>query len=141
MAQNNTENVKSVTTKQTGNVGEQIAVKYLKSKGFKVIETNYYKKWGELDIVASNKAIIHFIEVKTQSFTSKEALYNGLTGDNWRPEEQVHHFKIHQIEKALESWLAENDWEGEWQIDVVSVRLVHDEQYAVVDHIENIIAE
>jgi len=141
MAQNNAFQAKNVTTKQTGNIGEKIAAKYLKNKGFKVIETNYAKKWGELDIVAQNNNIIHFIEVKTQSYTSKKTLHKGLTGDNWRPEEQVHHFKLHQIEKALESWLAEHDWEGEWQIDVVSVRLVHDEQYAVVDHIENIVAE
>lgn len=141
MAQNKTKISKGVTTKHTGTVGERIAAKHLKTEGFKVIETNYAKKWGELDIVAQNKDIIHFIEVKTQSFASKEALYNGLTGDNWRPEEQVHRFKVHQIEKSLETWLAEHEWEGEWQIDVVSVRLVHDEQYAVVDHIENIVAE
>jgi len=126
------------TTKHTGDIGERIAATFLKKRGFTVIETNYKKKWGELDIVGSYNNIIHFVEVKTNAYTDKDTLYKGLTGDNWQPEDRVHQFKLRQIEKALETWLAEHEWEGEWQIDVVSVKIVHEEQYAVVDLIEHV---
>ena len=138
MASNKDNKPISTTTARTGSVGEALAVKYLKNAGFTVIETNYRKKWGELDIVARNKDIIHFIEVKTNAYRDKTALSQGLTGDNWQPEDRVHAHKLRQIEKTLETWIMENGWEGEWQIDVVSVRLVHADAYAVVDHIKNI---
>lgn len=127
--------------KAIGDLGEQIATNYLKSHGFTILDTNYLKKWGELDIVAKNKGIVHFIEVKTLSYGSKALLQKAIEDTHWRPEEQVHQFKLHQIGKALETWLSENCWEGEWQIDVVAVRLVRDEKYATVKYIPNIIAD
>lgn len=41
------------TQKQkTGDLGEEIAVNYLKNKGYEVLERNYKKKFGEIDIIA-----------------------------------------------------------------------------------------
>ena len=101
MASNKDNKPISTTTARTGSVGEALAVKYLKNAGFTVIETNYTKRWGELDIVARNKDIIHFIEVKTNAYRDKTALSQGLTGDNWQPEDRVHAHKLRQIEKTL----------------------------------------
>ena len=127
-------------TRKTGDIGENIAIKYLKNKGFSILETNYLKRWGELDIVAKNMDITHFIEVKTVSHETKKHLERALGSDTWRPEEQVHTFKLHQIEKALETWISENAYEGEWVIDVIAIHMVVDEKYATVNHIENIVA-
>ncbi|MCB9811475.1 YraN family protein [Candidatus Nomurabacteria bacterium] len=142
--------------KEVGQLGEQIASKYLKNKGFIVLEQNYWKKWGEIDIVASKvddvtretntfslrnalpESMVHFIEVKTLSYESKAALEAAVTHETWRPEEQVHQFKLHQIEKALETWILEHSYTGNWQIDVISVRLVSEEKFAKVEFIENI---
>ncbi|MEI6093540.1 MAG: YraN family protein, partial [bacterium] len=52
-------------TQQTGEIGEQEAVNYLINKGFNIIERNYTRKWGELDIVAKKSNVLHFIEVKS----------------------------------------------------------------------------
>ena len=51
-----------------GKLGEDIASKYLRGKRYKIIERNYRKKWGELDIIAiaPNKVLV-LIEVKTVS--------------------------------------------------------------------------
>ena len=41
------------TQKQkVGNLGENLACRFLAERGFKIVERNYRKKWGELDIVA-----------------------------------------------------------------------------------------
>lgn len=60
------------TKKQTiGDLGEGIVCNYLKNKGFRIIERNYWKPWGELDIIAQKDGILHFIEVKavTQNYS------------------------------------------------------------------------
>ena len=53
------------TEKQkTGNLGEELTASFLEGKGYKIIERNYRKKWGEIDIVAELDGVLHFVEVK-----------------------------------------------------------------------------
>jgi len=140
--------------KITGNLGEDIAVKYLKNKGFLIQNRNYTKKYGEIDIVARGTNVndqthvsyetsdrIHFIEVKSVSYETKDQLNWAVTHETWRPEEQVTAFKLNQIRKAGESWILENGWTGNVQIDVIAVRMVPREKYATVKYIPNVIAE
>ena len=49
-----------------GEKGEEIAVRHLKKEGYKIIETNYRTKLGEIDIIAQDKDTIVFAEVKTR---------------------------------------------------------------------------
>ncbi len=51
--------------RKIGDLGEGISCNYLKNKGFSIIDRNYWKPWGEIDIIASKKGVIHFVEVKT----------------------------------------------------------------------------
>lgn len=50
-----------------GNLGEKKASVFLKEKGYKILETNFKIKLGEIDIVAKDKETIVFIEVKTRT--------------------------------------------------------------------------
>lgn len=125
--------------KQTGDWGEQIAAGYLERKGFTILERNYWRKWGEIDIVAQKSNQVHFVEVKTVSYETKADLADAVARGTWRPEEQVHQFKLRQIYKALETWIADRSYEGDWQIDVLAVRIVPRETYATVKYIENVV--
>jgi len=126
--------------KETGKLGEDIAAKYLINKGFEIIERNYWRKWGELDLVArETSGRIHFVEVKAVSYETRVELEEAVSWGTWRPEEQVHQFKLHQIHKALETWINNHNYEGDWQVDVITVRLVPRERYASVKHIENVV--
>lgn len=59
---------KEPTEKQKiGKIGEDCACDYLRKEGYKILERNYLKKWGELDIVAQKGKKIHFVEVKSVS--------------------------------------------------------------------------
>ena len=49
-----------------GKAGEDLAVRYLKKKGYKVIQQNYTCPLGEIDIIARQKKTIVFVEVKTR---------------------------------------------------------------------------
>ena len=51
----------------TAVIGEDIAVNYLKKKGYKIIERNFRKGYGEIDIIALKKNVLVFVEVKTRT--------------------------------------------------------------------------
>ncbi len=56
----------STSTKKLGDLNEDRAISYIKSLGFRIVERNYYaKKLGEIDIIAIQDNIWHFIEVKS----------------------------------------------------------------------------
>jgi putative endonuclease len=58
--------------RQIGNLGEDLAVKFLIKKGYKIVARNIQVGQNELDIVASFKDLLVFVEVKTS--TSKDLL-------------------------------------------------------------------
>jgi putative endonuclease len=58
--------MKDMSKISTGKDGEQIAVAYLKKKGYRICETNFRCPLGEIDIIAREKDELVFIEVKTR---------------------------------------------------------------------------
>lgn len=126
---------------QIGKIGEEIACKWLNSRGFTIIQQNYWKKFGEIDIVARETAKIHLIEVKSVSYETKHELDYAVSHETWRPEENVHKDKQRKLKNAIQAWLIENKYEGEWQIDILSVQIVPREKYALVKLLDNVIFE
>lgn len=55
------------TNLEKGKYGESLAKNFLIEKGYKILEMNFTTKAGEVDIVALDKDILVFIEVKTRS--------------------------------------------------------------------------
>jgi putative endonuclease len=53
--------------KLLGNKGESLAVKFLQTKGYKIISKNYKTSIGEIDIIAQDGETVVFIEVKTRA--------------------------------------------------------------------------
>jgi len=49
-----------------GKKSESLAVKYLKKRGYKILEQNYRSQTGEIDIIAKHKGVIVFVEVKAR---------------------------------------------------------------------------
>ncbi len=134
---------------EIGKIGEEIAVNWLKTKGFAIVELNYLRKWGEIDIVARQSGgqarrtdeLIHFIEVKTVSYETKADLEYSVSHETYRPEDNVHKSKQDRLKRAIQTWLAEHKYEGDWQIDIVTVRLVPREKFARVNFLENVVFE
>jgi putative endonuclease len=127
--------------KETGSLGERIAARYLQDHGFVVLEMNYLKKWGEIDVIAKKDDKIHFVEVKTVSYETKLDLEAAVTHGTWRPEENVHRHKLQKLARAIDSWIRERKWTGGWQVDVIAVRVVPRETYASVKYLNNIILD
>ncbi|WP_338033234.1 YraN family protein [Desulfobulbus alkaliphilus] len=57
---------KKETSVGTGQLGERIAAEYLTGQRYEILETNYRKPFGEMDIIAKDQGVVVFIEVKTR---------------------------------------------------------------------------
>jgi putative endonuclease len=73
--------------------GENVAARYLRERGYKILLRNYRCALGEIDIIAREGKVLVFVEVKTRS------------EERPAPEEQVNRAKRHQITKAAKSYL------------------------------------
>lgn len=103
-------------TQKIGKTGEDVACKFLVKHGFEIVERNYTRKWGEIDIIASRSICeqkrsifngkgkkigrqkIHFIEVKTTSCdlsnVSRETRVEKL--DTLDTPDNVSHFRLRE---------------------------------------------
>ncbi len=127
---------------EIGKLGEQMAAAWLESQDFRIIECNYNKKWGEIDIITrETSGKVHFVEVKTVSYETKSALDYSVSHETWRPEENVHRNKIDRFKRAIQTWIAENKYKGEWQTDIITLRLVPREKIARIKLIDNVILD
>ncbi len=89
----------SLYQKNLGKTGEDLALDYLKSHGYFVLEKNFTSKFGEIDIIAKKEHSLYFIEVKTRSNTN--------FGE---PYEAVNKRKIYHIKKAAQYYLLKNNY-------------------------------
>ena len=119
------------TEKQNiGKLGEDLAIKYLEEREYKILGRNYRKPWGEIDIIAKQSHELVFCEVKTQ----KEHL-------EWRPEENITRHKRHQLSRIIATYLKDHKISEiqDWRIDVLAIKLDFKTKNAQVEHIKNII--
>jgi len=127
------------TKRKLGDIGENIACDYLSKHGFEILDRNYLRKWGELDIVAKRKGILRFIEVKSVSCVTLPNVSH-VTKDSYRPEENVHPQKLKRLSRAIQTYILEKRLDGlDWQLDIVTVKIDEMSRMARVEMIENII--
>jgi len=101
-----------MNNKQTGKLGEDMACDYLTQLGYDVIERNFQKRSGEIDIIAwdNKEEEFVFVEVKHRK--------TDIVG---RPEEAVTSGKIKKIISTAYQWLEERDIDDPWRIDIISI--------------------
>lgn|SRR3989344_329398 len=119
-----------MSTSELGFLAENIASRFLEKRGYKVLELNYRKPWGELDIVAKKEGILVFVEVKANR---KEIV-------GFEPELRAGKNKITKVHRTARTYLADRGYgsEQEWQIDVISVSLDEARNIAKIRHFKNI---
>lgn len=126
-------------TQKTGEIGENIAVKFLMKHGFAILERNYTKKWGEIDIVAKKDNKIYFIEVKSVSHNLINVSQETL--DRYKPEDNMHPWKLKRMSRTIQTYLlAHKQYDDyDWQVDLITVFLDLIDKKARVKRIEDII--
>lgn len=111
--------------KQTGNFGENKAADFLKEKGYEILERNFSNKFGEIDIIARDKNVLVFVEVKTKR--------GEIFGS---PEEMINPKKLWKIRNMANLYMRRNDLAC--RIDVVAVVLGDDNSVVRLTHYENV---
>jgi putative endonuclease len=97
----------------TAKLGEDLACEYLKKLGFKILERNYRRTYGEIDIIALEKDVLAFIEVKTRT--------SNLFGS---PLESITYWKLKSLIKTAQYYkMTHKNLPEALRIDAVSVIL------------------
>ena len=113
--------------RRIGDQGEEYVLDYLRERGYEILDRNYLKKWGELDIVALKDSVIHFVEVKTVSREIFNLDVNHETFDEYRAEDNMHPYKLKRLARTIQTYLLDNtssiSGEVEWQFDLAVVHL------------------
>jgi putative endonuclease len=113
-------------TQKIGELGENIAAKFLMKHGFLILDRNYTKKWGEIDIIAEKNNKLYFVEVKSISHLPVEVSAKGDNpNDDYRPEENMHPWKMKRLSRTIQTYLLSKNIpdEKEWQVDLFIVFL------------------
>ncbi|HWO07293.1 MAG TPA: YraN family protein [Candidatus Paceibacterota bacterium] len=105
-------------TSRTGSLGEDIASQFLTGRGFAIVERNFRKPWGEIDLIAEKDGIIHFVEVKA---VSRALDQDGSYEIDYRPEEMVTRSKLHKVVRTATLYMESHNDRREFQIDVLGV--------------------
>jgi len=97
---------------ESGSLGEALAAKYLKERGYTILFQNWRFKHLEVDIIAKNEGVLVFVEVKSRS------------GEQYgQPYEFVDQQKQARLIRAADAFLARNSYTGDIRFDIVSVYL------------------
>ncbi len=113
-----------------GKFGEDLSCMFLSGKHYKILERNYRKPWGEIDVISlSPSGVLVFVEVKT------------IRQGDILPEEHLTISKLHKLQ-ITSSLLANGDYsrfsKKGWQIDLIAIVLQNPKEVFRISHYENI---
>jgi len=111
-----------------GKLGEDTAIRYLKDLSYQILVTNFRCKLGEIDIIAKDREVVVFIEVRTRTSGVFGPAYNSVT----YPKQQ-------QVKKVALYYISENNLVNtQFRFDVIGIHLpeIRGEKPRI-DHIQN----
>ena len=114
--------------KLLGNFGEEKAARYLRRKGYRIIERNFSCKFGEIDIIAQKGAFIVFAEVKLRKNNAFAEAREFVTASKQR-----------RIISTAALWLSRTGSELQPRFDVIEVYAPQEERSicVTINHIED----
>lgn len=102
-----------------GNIAEEKGCVFLISKGFEIIERNFYaKKMGEIDIIAIKNGVLHFVEVKS--------------GNTFEPIYNITKIKLSRITKSAYLYLKAKNIDMPFCIDAL---ILSDNEFEFIENI------
>ena len=104
---------KKASTKERGQEGERLAARFLEEQGFRILDRNYRNRLGEIDIVAEDRGVLVFVEVRTLKSSAGHSPEETI---QWKKQQRISRTALAYIQyKRLEDRPA--------RFDVVSITL------------------
>jgi len=119
--------IMSKDRQELGKQGEKLARKHLEQKGYKVLTSNFRCRLGEIDIIAKDKHIVVFVEVRTVKSAVFGPAYNTVT---YPKQKQVKRVALFYISKH-------NLVNTQFRFDVIGITVNQKTGDHQLDHIEN----
>lgn len=116
--------------KALGKLGESLAARELERRGYRIVERNWRCPAGEMDLVAEQRGVLVFVEVRTRRGRERGT-----------PEESLTPRKQAKLIEVAQAYLEEGTSDRDWRIDVVAVELSSRGELLRIDVIENAIEE
>jgi putative endonuclease len=113
---------------KTGQIGEEIAKKYLEEKGYKIIEKDFKTKYAEIDLVGMKNNELIVFEVRTK---------RGETFGS--PEDTLNNKKLKKLYLGARIFSAAKKWIGPIRVDAVCLVLKENNGILRINHYENIV--
>ena len=117
--------------KESGRVAENAVTDYLIARGYSIIQRNYRKRWGEMDIIAMKGHRLHFVEIKSRRTDAGPSPM-----ESWADDQRTRFVNL------ADAFLAEHPElsgiaELEVSLDYASVKLSNDGLVLDIDYIED----
>jgi len=108
-----------------GLLGERIAARWLRKRGWRVVDHRFRNGHRDLDLVVQRGGTVAFVEVKTRT----DLNFGG-------PASAVDFYKLQQLRRSALVWMARFGRSGiEYRIDVVAVWITP--ELVKIFHVEN----
>ena len=117
--------------RESGRTAEDAVATYLVENGFTILERNFRKRFGEIDLIAQKGSRVHFIEIKSRRTDTGPA-----TVESWAEEQRARFVKL------AEAYLAENPELAEARnlevsLDFVAVKLAENGSVIDIEFLED----
>jgi putative endonuclease len=118
----------NLRTQTVGRLGERLAEEHLLAQGARLLERNYRREHGEIDLLLDLEGELVAVEVKTRDVQDLE-----------QPEEAVRWSQLRRIARAMSGYAQDNDLlETTWRIDAVLIVVEPDGSVLRLDHLRSV---
>ena len=117
--------------KKVGQFGEDIAQKYLVKHGYKIIERNVQASHKEIDIIAKQKDLLVFVEVKTRT-----------SNKYGQADESMNFRKSKNLRQAIKKYLGNANnkiYYRDIRADLIAIDIDKTKKIAKIKHYKDII--
>lgn len=115
---------------EIGFVAEGLAAKFLEQRNYKILDHNFRRPWGEIDVIAEKDNILVFVEVKAGT----------TNAPGFEPELRANREKMIKVVRTARTYLSYKKIspEKEWQVDIISIIFDKGRGVAQIKHFKNV---
>lgn len=112
-----------------GDLGERLAAHNLESKGYRIVERNYRRSEGEIDIIAQANGTLAFVEVKARRGSAMGTASESITAA-----------KAARMIQLADAYASEHTPEASLRIDLIAIDFTPDGRMLSLKHYENAVS-